>query len=118
MAPLARAVFDSWAGDVATLQASLSTIKGDYDEALDTIWMLLAALLVFFMHAGFSMLEAGCVRFKNTMNILAKNLIVVSVGFLCWFFVGYSFAFGVSDDPNPFSGTQNWAMSGLQDTPA
>merc|ERR1719410_2089911 len=79
------------------LRLSLSTIKGDYDEALDTIWMLLAALLVFFMHAGFSMLEAGCVRFKNTMNILAKNLIVVTVGFLCWFFVGYAFAFGASD---------------------
>ena len=42
------------------------------------------------MYAGFSMLEVGCVRFKNTQDILAKNLIVVCVGFLCWYFVGFA----------------------------
>jgi len=62
--------------------AAMKKMIADYDEALDTIWMLLAALLVFFMHAGFSMLEAGSVRKKNTQNILAKNLCVISLGFL------------------------------------
>jgi len=42
-------------------------------------------MLVFFMHAGFSMLEAGSVRFKNAQNILGKNLTVVTAGFLCWY---------------------------------
>merc|ERR1719210_1851471 len=79
---------------VSALEDALLQSKGNYDEALDTIWMLLASLLVFFMHSGFSMLEAGCVRAKNAQNILAKNLVVVTGGFLCWYFVGYGFALG------------------------
>lgn len=98
------------------LQASMNEMKANYDEALDTIWMLLASMLVFFMHAGFSMLESGCVRFKNTQNILAKNLIVVSVGFLCWYVIGFGLAFGAGDDPNQFMGTKNFFMMGFYDT--
>merc|ERR550514_2388838 len=101
--------------ELAALNAKLDTMKANYDEALDTIWMLLAAILVFFMHAGFSMLEAGCVRFKNTQNILAKNLLVLTVGFLCWYVCGYAFALGVSDSPNKFIGLTNFFMDGFGD---
>merc|ERR1719414_1424451 len=79
------------------LESELAAAKTDYNESLDTIWMLLASMLVFFMHAGFSLLEAGTVRFKNTQNILAKNLIVVTAGFLCWYFLGYPLAFGAAE---------------------
>jgi len=100
---------------IATLKSSLSDMQSNYDESLDTIWMLLASLLVFFMHSGFSLLEAGCVRFKNTQNILAKNLVVVTVGFLCWYIIGYPLAFGFVDEPNRFSGGTNWLMDGFWD---
>jgi len=81
------------AENVTALRIQVELMESNYNEALDTIWMLVAALLVFFMHAGFSLLEAGCVRFKNTQNILAKNLIVVTVGFLSWWALGWGFAY-------------------------
>merc|ERR1719226_27697 len=100
--------FEELAQNVSHLQDDLTTMSADYAEALDTIWMLLASLLVFFMHAGFSMLEAGCVRFKNTQNILAKNLIVVTVGFLCWYVVGYQLALGETETPSMWFGGKHW----------
>lgn len=90
---------------IEALSAREEALKADHDESLDTIWMLLAALLVFFMHAGFSLLETGCVRAKNTQNILTKNLIVVTCGFIVWFFVGYSIAIGDSPTPNMMGGS-------------
>lgn len=65
---------------IASLEGELDNTIADYNECLDTIWMLICAMLVFFMHAGFTLLESGSVRFKNTQNILAKNVIVVTVG--------------------------------------
>merc|ERR1719221_1438502 len=98
---------------IEVLKSNVATMTANYSESLDTIWMLLASLLVFFMHAGFSMLEAGCVRTKNAQNILAKNLIVVTVGFLCWYVFGYPFALGVGDSPNKFMGTANFFTVGF-----
>jgi len=91
----------------------LKATKDDYNESLDTIWMLLASMLVFFMHSGFSLLESGTVRFKNTQNILAKNLIVVTVGFLCWYVLGYPLAFGAVENPNKFAGGTGFFMEGF-----
>jgi len=101
------------AARVAALESELETTKADYNESLDTIWMLLASMLVFFMHAGFSLLESGTVRFKNTQNILAKNLIVVTVGFLCWYVIGYPLAFGVVKNSNKFAGGTGFFMQGF-----
>jgi len=98
---------------VAALETQLKIAKDDYNESLDTIWMLLASMLVFFMHSGFSLLESGTVRFKNTQNILAKNLLVVTVGFLCWYVLGYALAIGVTSSPNKFMGTANFFMDGF-----
>jgi len=96
---------------IEDIALDLQRTKETYNECLDTIWMLLASLLVFFMHAGFSMLESGCVRFKNTQNILAKNLIVVCLGFLCWYIIGYPIALGVTEDPGKFMGGTDFAMA-------
>jgi len=98
---------------LAVLQATVKSLQADHNESLDTIWMLLASLLVFFMHAGFSLLETGSVRFKNTQNILAKNLIVVTVGFLVWFFFGFPLALGATATPSRFAGSNRFAMVGF-----
>ena len=60
----------------------------------DTVWVLFCAFLVFFMHAGFSLLESGLVRKKNVVNVLAKNFIVVAASSLVFYAVGFAFMFG------------------------
>jgi Amt family ammonium transporter len=57
-------------------------------EGVNLLWVLLVSFLIFFMHAGFAMLEAGQVRSKNVANQLTKNLLTWSVGVLAFFFVG------------------------------
>ena len=64
--------------------------------AINTLWVLLAAALVFFMQAGFAMVEAGFTRAKNTGNIIMKNLMDFSVGSLVYWVLGFSLMFGVS----------------------
>ncbi|NEP47995.1 MAG: ammonium transporter [Moorea sp. SIO3C2] len=63
----------------------LNTIK-----TINTIWVLLAAFLVFFMNAGFGMLEAGFCRYKNAANILTKNLLVFSIATLAFWVLGFT----------------------------
>ncbi|WP_435155961.1 ammonium transporter [Haladaptatus sp. DFWS20] len=57
-------------------------------EGVNLLWVLVATFLIFFMHAGFAMLEAGQVRSKNVANQLTKNLLTWSVGVLAFFLVG------------------------------
>ncbi|MFC1674398.1 ammonium transporter [Candidatus Omnitrophota bacterium] len=74
---------------------------------LDTLWVMIAAFLVFIMQAGFGMLEAGLVRTKNTCNILMNNFLdfcMASVGF---FVFGYAIMFGTG---NGFMGFSGWAL--------
>lgn len=51
---------------------------------MTSIWVLVAAFLVFFMQCGFALLEAGSIRYKNTRNILLKNTIETSTNALMW----------------------------------
>jgi Amt family ammonium transporter len=53
------------------------------------LWILIATVLVFIMHLGFASLEAGFVRKKNTVNILFKNAMIISIGLLTYFIMGY-----------------------------
>ncbi len=62
--------------------------------SLDTVWMLLAAMLVFWMQPGFALCEAGFTRGKNTANILMKNFVDFMFGSLLFFFLGFGFMFG------------------------
>ena len=78
---------------------------------VDTVWVLLAAFLVFFMQAGFGMVEAGFIRAKNTTNILTKNFLdfcMASIGFFCF---GYAIMFGKG---NGFMGHTGWFMAGAE----
>lgn len=61
---------------------------------LDTIWVLIAAALVFFMQAGFAMVETGFTRSKNAGNIIMKNLMDFSVGSIMFWVIGYSIMYG------------------------
>lgn len=63
-------------------------------SAVNTIWVLLGAALVFFMQAGFAMVEAGFTRAKNSGNIIMKNLIDLSIGTPIFWFLGFGFMFG------------------------
>ncbi|MFN4217055.1 MAG: ammonium transporter [Brevinematales bacterium] len=72
--------------------------------ALDTVWVLLTGLLVFFMNTGFAMVEAGLARAKNTVNILAKNFIVFALASLAYWVIGWGLMFG---DGNGFMGLTN-----------
>ena len=65
---------------------------------LPNIWMLFSAALVFFMNAGFAMLEAGFCRRKNAVNVLAKNLIVFCVATLAYWLFGFALMFGNSNN--------------------
>ena len=61
---------------------------------LDTIWVLIAAALVFFMQAGFAMVETGFTRSKNAGNIIMKNLMDFAVGSVMFWLIGYSIMYG------------------------
>ena len=62
-------------------------------SATDVIWVLVAAILVFFMQAGFALCEAGLTRAKNTGNILMKNMMDFCIGTPCYWLVGFGFMF-------------------------
>ncbi len=74
---------------------------------LDNIWILVAAVLVIFMQAGFALVEAGLTRAKNVANIMMKNLMDFSAGVLAFGAVGFAIAFGAG---NGFFGTSGWFL--------
>ncbi|TLX77579.1 ammonium transporter [Labilibacter sediminis] len=66
----------------------------DANSALDILWVLLAGILVFFMQAGFALVEAGFTRAKNVGNIIMKNFMDFSLGSLTFWIIGYSIMYG------------------------
>ena len=62
--------------------------------AASTIWVIVAAILVMFMQAGFAFLEAGLTRMKNAGHIAAKNVLVLGIASIVYYLVGYGIAFG------------------------
>lgn len=61
---------------------------------LDNLWIFIAGVLVYFMQAGFALVEAGLTRSKNVSNIMMKNLMDMSAGVLAFALVGFGIAFG------------------------
>src|SRR6266498_3586642 len=76
--------------------------------AANTIWVVLAAILVMFMQAGFAFLEAGLTRMKNAAHIAGKNVLIFAVCSLVYYAVGFGIAFG---DGNSFVGTSGFFPS-------
>ncbi len=75
--------------------------------ALNSLWVLVSAFLVFFMQAGFAMVEIGFTRAKNACNILTKNFLDFSIATLAFYFFGYAIMFGSG---NGFMGLKGWFM--------
>ena len=86
----------------------------DIEKAVDTVWVVAAGALVFLMHLGFTILEAGFTRMKNAANICAKNMMNMAVGLIAYWAVGFPFMFG---DGNTFLGYSGWFLS-VNDTGA
>ena len=74
----------------AAVKSSTEVINGD----MGMLWMLLSGILVFFMQAGFTLLESGMTRSKNAVNIAMKNILDICVGSLTYWLVGYSLMYG------------------------
>lgn len=81
----------------------------DTQAILDNIWVFIAGALVFFMQAGFALLEAGLTRAKNVVNIFAKNMGDALVGVLAFWACGYALAFG---GDGTWVGTEKFFLSG------
>lgn len=91
-------------------------VMHDLQVNLDTLWVMIAGFLVFFMNTGFGMLESGLARSKNTVNIISKNFIVFAVATLGYFALGWGLMFG---NGNAFVGTEGvWFLSGADNSPA
>ncbi|MDP3434835.1 MAG: ammonium transporter [Bacteroidota bacterium] len=90
--------------DEVTL-TTLAASAADMARSIDTLWVLVTAALVFFMQAGFALVEAGFTRSKNTVNILYKNLMDFSVGSLVFWIIGFGLMFG--SDISGFIGAPN-----------
>lgn len=75
---------------------------------VNNIWMMLATMLVFIMHLGFSTLEIGLTRSKNTVNILFKNVMIIAIGLITYCFIGFNLMypgeFGLIDGVLGFAG--------------
>ena len=84
----------------------------DVQVALDTVWVLVAGMLVFFMNLGFGLVESGFARAKNTVNIISKNFVVFAIASIAFFIVGWGLMYG---DGNGFLGLQGLLMLGGAD---
>ena len=89
----------------------VDAVKEEVQLNINIVWTCVAAFLVFFMQAGFAMVEAGFTRAKNAVNILMKNLMDFSVGTIAFFLIGFGLMFGKS---NGLFGTTLFGMSGVE----
>ena len=79
----------------------------------NNVWMMVCTALVFFMHSGFAFLEIGLTRQKNTINILFKNIFIITVGLLMYFGWGFNLMY-----PGAFNGWLGFSGFGLDMDPA
>ncbi|WP_128755872.1 ammonium transporter [Bacillus sp. LL01] len=96
----------------STAHAQAPTVEG-LSVSLDMVWIMVAALLVFFMHAGFAMVESGFTRSKNALNILMKNFLTISIAAVLYLALGYAIMFGSSI--GGFTGLDGFFLRGHED---
>ena len=84
---------------------AMATFQGE----VDALWTCIAAFLVFFMQAGFAMVESGFTRAKNACNIIMKNLMDLSIGTLVFWIIGFGLMFGTTQG---FIGTNGFLYEG------
>ena len=84
---------------------------------LDNLWVFIAGVLVFFMQAGFGLLEAGLTRAKNVANIMMKNLMDMSAGVLAFLLVGFGIGFGSTQWLDGWFGWGGLGVKGIDSAP-
>lgn len=96
--------------------AVLTQSVADRKVVMDTVWTLVTAFLVFWMNAGFALVESGFCRAKNAVNILSKNFIVFAISTMAFYFIGWGLMFG---DGNGFLGLKGlFMLTGADNSPA
>ncbi|UQZ82801.1 Ammonium transporter NrgA [Paenibacillus konkukensis] len=81
-------------------------------NAIDSVWVMLAAILVIFMQAGFALLEAGSTRMKNAGHVAGKTILTFGICAIAFWAIGFGFAFG---DGNSFIGSGGFFLDGSQE---
>lgn len=79
-------------------------------SGVDTIWVVLTAAMIILMEGGFALLEAGFVRHKNNVNIIMKIFVDITIGTLCFYFIGFGLMYG--SDLLGLFGTSGFAING------
>ena len=90
-------------------EKALIAINQSLQNNINIVWTCVAAFLVFFMQAGFALVESGFTRAKNTVNIMMKNLMDFAFASVAFFLIGFGLMFGTT---NGFFGTDHFAMTG------
>jgi Amt family ammonium transporter len=100
-------------GKIVAQEDDTAARLAKFEANLDTVWLLIAAFLVFFMQAGFALLEAGFVSVKHVVNIMMKNLFDFVAASIMFGAVGFGIMFGAG---NAFFGTEWFFLSGIPET--
>ena len=100
---------------MATPSVALAQIDPETKVIVDTLWVMITAFLVFFMNAGFALVESGLCRAKNAVNILAKNFIVFAASSVAFWAIGFALMFG---NGNAIVGLSGWFLGGADNSPA
>jgi Amt family ammonium transporter len=103
-------VYAAVAQDKPSVEENMAALK----VGLDTLWVAVASFLVFFMNAGFGLVESGFCRRKNAVNVLAKNLIVFAIATCAFWMLGFAFMFGNGND---FIGLNGFFLNGPDNSP-
>ncbi|MBW8002741.1 MAG: ammonium transporter [Planctomycetes bacterium] len=90
--------------------AAIASAKEELQLNINIVWTCVAAFLVFFMQAGFAMVETGFTQAKNAVNILMKNLMDFSIGTIAFFLLGFGLMFGAT---NGLFGTTDFAIKNI-----
>lgn len=105
----------SYAAYAQQNQVVSDSLTTELKIGLDTLWVVMASVLVILMNAGFAMLETGFCRSKNAVNLLSKNLIVFAVSTIAFWAIGFALMFS---DGNGFLGFSGFFLNGLDNSPA
>ncbi len=81
---------------VSATETAIAAAKDELQTNINVVWTCVAAFLVFFMQAGFAMVETGFTQAKNAVNILMKNLMDFSIGTIAFFLIGFGLMFGAT----------------------
>ena len=109
--PLLLLLVSTVAGAADVDAAAVEAAKSELQTNINIVWTCIAAFLVFFMQAGFAMVETGFTRAKNAVNILMKNLMDFSIGSVAFFLVGFGLMFGKT---NGLFGTTLFGLGGVE----